>query len=88
MDNEIENEAVTVDLENLRRRFPDYTIRSQPAPGCACIDGVRKTEMGREFPCLCVCLSAPSPGEEEYRDDALKALGTAAKKALGNGSTN
>lgn len=71
------------DLIELQRRFPHFKIRSQPAPGCKCSDGVRKTKDGHEFPCLCVCLSAPEAGEAEYRPDMCKAVGSAATKAAG-----
>lgn len=70
------------DLKSLQARFPHYKIRSQPAPGCTCNDGICTTKDGRESPCLCVCVDAPEPGEPEYRVDACKALGAAAKKAL------
>ena len=71
-----------VDLDTLRAKFPGYKIISQPSPDCGCNGGVRHTKTGREVLCICVCLSAPEPGEEDYRIAVRKALGTAARQAL------
>lgn len=70
-----------IDLDELRQRFPGYTIRSQPDPSCSCNGGVRTVSSGNECPCLCVCLSAPKEGEDEYRADLGRALGRAAQRA-------
>ena len=72
-----------IDLEALQKRFPHFKIRSQPAEGCKCNAGVRKTKDGHEFPCMCVCMSAPEPDEQEYRVEACAALGNAARNAGG-----
>ena len=73
-----------IDLVELQRRFPTQTIRSQPAPGCGCKGtGVRHiTSLKMDRPCLCVCMSAPAPGEKEYRVELGRAMATAAKRAL------
>lgn len=73
-----------IDLDELQRRFPHQTIRSQPAHGCGCKGtGVRHiAKLGMDRPCLCVCMSAPSDGEPEYRVELGKALSAAAKSAL------
>ena len=71
-----------IDLAAMKKRFPDYTIRSQPAIGCGCIDGVRKTKTGNEFPCICVCMSEPDPGDIEYRDTLCKDVGAIANKII------
>lgn len=70
-----------IDLNEFRKRFPHYTIRSQPAQGCGCNSGVRTTKDGHKFPCLCVCMSPPEPEEPEYRATLCKQVGAAAQKA-------
>jgi hypothetical protein len=73
-----------IDLTELQRRFPEHTIRSQPAPGCGCKGtGIRHiARLNMDRPCLCVCMSAPTPGEKEYRVDLGRALAESAKRAL------
>lgn len=75
-------ERIMIDIGEFQQRFPSYKIRSQPAPGCTCANGVRTTKDGREHPCLCVCMDAPSPGEEEYRVELGKSIGAAARKLM------
>lgn len=70
------------DLEELQRRFKRYKIISQPAPGCDCNNGVRKGKDDRESPCLCVCMTAPEPGQPEYRIEMRLALVRAMKGFL------
>jgi hypothetical protein len=65
-----------IDLDVLIKRFPKYKIVSQPAIGCGCNDGVRKTKLGYEFPCLCVCIKA----DPKIRADFTKIVGQAAQK--------
>jgi hypothetical protein len=71
-----------IDLAALQARFPHHKIKSQPTPGCTCTDGVRTEKSGNQFPCLCVCMSAPENGQPEYRNEVRKALASAAKGAL------
>lgn len=73
-----------IDLAELQRRFPTHKIRSQPAPGCRCNGtGVRHVaSLNIDRPCLCVCMSAPAPGEKEYRVELGRAMASAAKRAL------
>ena len=40
------------------------------------------TNPNMDRPCLCVCMSAPEPGEKEYRAELAKAVGQAARMAL------
>lgn len=70
-----------IDIDELRQRFPDYTIRSQPDPNCSCNGGARTVSSGKEYPCLCVCLSATEDGEEEYRAYLCRAVARAAERA-------
>lgn len=70
------------DLDALRAKFPGFKIISQPAPTCSCRDGIRRTRDGREVLCICVCLSAPEPGEEDYRVEVGKVLGDVARAEL------
>lgn len=71
-------------LTELQRRFPHQKIKSQPAEGCGCGGtGVRHIKsLNMDRPCLCVCMSAPEPGEKEYRAELAKAVGQAARMAL------
>ncbi len=73
-----------IDLTELQRRFPKHKIQSQPAAGCGCKGtGVRYVaSLNMDRPCLCVCMSAPAPGEKEYRVELGRAVGKAAKAAL------
>ena len=73
-----------IDLSKLQRRFPHQKIKSQPAEGCGCNGtGVRHIKsLNMDRPCLCVCMSAPEPGEKEYRAELAKAVGQAARTAL------
>lgn len=73
-----------IDLEALQRRFPHHKIRSQPAEGCGCNGtGVRHIKsLGRDTACICVCMSAPKPGEREYRVELGRAVSAAAKSAF------
>lgn len=71
-----------IDLAALQSRFPHHKIRSQPAPGCTCTDGVRTTKDGHQAPCLCVCMSAPEKGQPEHRNAIRQALAQFAKDAL------
>lgn len=73
-----------IDLSELQRRFPHQKIKSQPAEGCGCGGtGVRHIKsLNMDRPCLCVCMSAPEPGEKEYRAELAKAVGQAARTAL------
>ena len=73
---------MSIDLDALRAKFPGYNIISQPSSGCGCNEGVRRTNAGREVLCICVCLSAPEPGEDDYRVEVRNALGRAARQAL------
>ena len=70
------------DLDALRAKFPGFKIISQPSPACNCKDGVRRTRTGREVLCICVCLSAPEPGEEDYRPAVGMVLSDVAREEL------
>lgn len=70
------------DLDALRAKFPGVKIISQPSPACNCDEGVRRTGTGREVLCICVCLSAPEPGEEDYRPAVGKVLSDVAREEL------
>lgn len=71
-----------IDLAELKKRFPVYAsvIRSQPDPSCTCDNGVRTIKTGKEIPCLCICMSAPSEGEPEYRAELCRQVGKTARR--------
>jgi len=70
------------DLDALRAKFPGFKIISQPSPSCNCNGGIRRTGLGREVLCICVCLSAPEPGENDYRVEVGKVLRDVAREEL------
>ena len=58
-------------LETLKKKYPNYKVKSYPAKDCVCKGRGEKfvKSMDQYFPCICICLSG-----EDGRDDATKAL--------------
>ena len=72
-----------IDLTELRRRFPTKRSSRSPQRAADGGTGVRHIKsLNMDRPCLCVCMSAPEPGEKEYRAELAKAVGQAARMAV------
>ncbi len=65
-------------LQELKRGYPRYPLRSEPASGCPVCLGAGKFERvnGRVLPCMCACLD----GDEETRALAAEAMQKTVKR--------